>query len=68
MLGINLGKNKCTADAAEDYVQGVRALGRYADYLVINISSPNTPGLRALQVNHPAASLALSVIEKNVFF
>ncbi|XP_061450678.1 dihydroorotate dehydrogenase (quinone), mitochondrial isoform X1 [Rhineura floridana] len=48
-LGINLGKNKASVDAAADYVAGVRALGPLADYLVVNISSPNTPGLRALQ-------------------
>jgi len=61
VLGINLGKNKCTADAAEDYVQGVRALGRYADYLVINISSPNTPGLRALQSKQSLVELVRRV-------
>jgi dihydroorotate dehydrogenase len=49
VLGINLGKNKESADAAADYAQGVRALAPYADYLVVNVSSPNTPGLRALQ-------------------
>ncbi|MEK9722923.1 MAG: quinone-dependent dihydroorotate dehydrogenase [Rhodospirillaceae bacterium] len=48
-IGVNLGKNKTSADAAADYVAGVRALGPYADYLVVNVSSPNTPGLRALQ-------------------
>ncbi|XP_053555425.1 dihydroorotate dehydrogenase (quinone), mitochondrial isoform X2 [Bombina bombina] len=48
-LGINLGKNKTTEDAADDYMQGVRELGPLADYLVINVSSPNTPGLRDLQ-------------------
>ncbi|NXT80826.1 PYRD dehydrogenase, partial [Zapornia atra] len=48
-LGVNLGKNKSSADAAADYVAGVRALGPLADYLVVNVSSPNTPGLRDLQ-------------------
>uniref|UniRef100_A0A8B9G119 Dihydroorotate dehydrogenase (quinone), mitochondrial n=1 Tax=Amazona collaria TaxID=241587 RepID=A0A8B9G119_9PSIT len=48
-LGINLGKNKSSADAAADYVAGVRTLGPLADYLVVNVSSPNTPGLRDLQ-------------------
>ncbi|KUF92071.1 hypothetical protein AM588_10003490 [Phytophthora nicotianae] len=43
VLGVNLGKNKLTEDAAADYVQGVHALGKYADYLVVNVSSPNTP-------------------------
>ena len=49
MLGVNLGKNKDTAEAAADYGIGARRLSPYADYLVINVSSPNTPGLRALQ-------------------
>lgn len=48
-LGINLGKNKSSTDAAADYVAGVRTLGPLADYLVVNVSSPNTPGLRDLQ-------------------
>ncbi|KAH7692193.1 Dihydroorotate dehydrogenase (quinone) protein [Dioscorea alata] len=49
ILGVNIGKNKTSEDAAADYVQGVHTLSQYADYLVINISSPNTPGLRKLQ-------------------
>ncbi|CAN1839965.1 Dihydroorotate dehydrogenase (quinone), mitochondrial [Linum perenne] len=49
ILGVNLGKNKTSEDAASDYVQGVHTLSQYADYLVINVSSPNTPGLRTLQ-------------------
>ncbi|OXB78353.1 UNVERIFIED_CONTAM: hypothetical protein H355_009124 [Colinus virginianus] len=48
-LGVNLGKNKSSTDAAADYVAGVQALGPLADYLVVNVSSPNTPGLRDLQ-------------------
>lgn len=48
-LGINLGKNKLSQDAQADYLEGVRALGPLADYLVVNVSSPNTPGLRDLQ-------------------
>lgn len=48
VLGVNLGKNK-DGQAEADYAAGTRALARYADYLVINVSSPNTPGLRALQ-------------------
>lgn len=53
MLAVNLGKNKDTpiADAGEDYLKGVRVFGPYADVLVINLSSPNTPGLRALQTS-----------------
>ncbi|KAI4367498.1 hypothetical protein MLD38_023232 [Melastoma candidum] len=49
ILGVNLGKNKSSEDAASDYVQGVHTLSQYADYFVINVSSPNSPGLRMLQ-------------------
>lgn len=49
IVGVNLGKNKTTEDAAADYEKGARILGPLSDYLVINVSSPNTPGLRALQ-------------------
>ncbi|NQV82765.1 MAG: quinone-dependent dihydroorotate dehydrogenase [Rhodospirillales bacterium] len=48
-VGVNLGKNKTSDDAVADYVAGVRAFAGVADYLVVNVSSPNTPGLRALQ-------------------
>jgi len=48
-VGVNLGKNKETVDAAADYAAGAKALAPIADYLVVNVSSPNTPGLRALQ-------------------
>lgn len=47
-LAVNLGKNK-TGDEINDYVKGVRAFGTLADALVVNVSSPNTPGLRDLQ-------------------
>ncbi|KAJ3571824.1 hypothetical protein NP233_g3503 [Leucocoprinus birnbaumii] len=50
MLAVNLGKNKeSPADSIDDYVSGVRAFGPYVDVLVVNVSSPNTPGLRGLQ-------------------
>jgi dihydroorotate dehydrogenase len=50
-VGVNIGKNKSTpvADAAADYAACARELGPWADYLVVNVSSPNTPGLRDLQ-------------------
>jgi dihydroorotate dehydrogenase len=50
-LGISIGKSKVTplAGAVGDYVDSARALRPYADYLAVNVSSPNTPGLRALQ-------------------
>lgn len=49
IVGVNLGKNKESSDAAADYVQGLKAFHDLADYFVINISSPNTPNLRDLQ-------------------
>jgi dihydroorotate dehydrogenase len=49
ILGINIGANRSSADPVADYVAGVHALGPQASYLAINISSPNTPGLRDLQ-------------------
>ncbi|KAJ2951220.1 hypothetical protein O0L34_g5616 [Tuta absoluta] len=49
LLGINLGKNKTSENAIEDYINGVRRFCMVADYFVINVSSPNTPGLRSLQ-------------------
>jgi dihydroorotate dehydrogenase len=51
VIGVNIGKNKVTPaqDAAADYEYSARVLAPYADFLVINVSSPNTPGLRDLQ-------------------
>ena len=49
VVGVNLGKNRDSADAAADYREGITRAAALADYLVVNISSPNTPGLRALQ-------------------
>jgi dihydroorotate dehydrogenase len=49
IAGVNLGKNPKSTDAVADYVEGVRRAAPLADYLVINVSSPNTPGLRDLQ-------------------
>jgi dihydroorotate dehydrogenase len=49
IVGVNLGKNRDTADDVADYLDGVRRVGALADYFVINVSSPNTPGLRDLQ-------------------
>lgn len=50
-LGVNIGKSKITAEAeaAEDYAISARRVAPHADYLVVNVSSPNTPGLRDLQ-------------------
>lgn len=63
IVGVNLGKNKETADAADDYVAGTRSLAAYADYLVCNVSSPNTPGLRALQSREALDDLVARVQE-----
>ncbi len=49
LLGVNLGKNKTSTTPLEDYQTLIQELGPYADYLVVNVSSPNTPGLRDLQ-------------------
>jgi dihydroorotate dehydrogenase len=49
IVGVNVGANKDSADRIGDYVAGVRAMSPVADYLTVNISSPNTPGLRGLQ-------------------
>ena len=49
IVGANVGKNRETEDAAADYEAGIAAVCPFADYIVINVSSPNTPGLRSLQ-------------------
>lgn len=51
VIGVNIGKNKLTepGQAADDYAFCAKELAQYADYLVVNVSSPNTPGLRDLQ-------------------
>uniref|UniRef100_A0A3Q2GS04 Dihydroorotate dehydrogenase (quinone), mitochondrial n=1 Tax=Equus caballus TaxID=9796 RepID=A0A3Q2GS04_HORSE len=63
-LGINLGKNKTSADAALDYAEGVRVLGPLADYLVVNVSSPNTAGLRSLQGRAELRCLLTKVLQE----
>lgn len=57
LVGVNIGANKDTTDRAQDYVVGVQRFYDLAGYLTVNISSPNTPGLRDLQA--PAALDAL---------
>ncbi|OWB79941.1 hypothetical protein B5S32_g4182 [[Candida] boidinii] len=63
LLAINLGKNK-TGDEIEDYVKGVQNFGPYADVLVINVSSPNTPGLRNLQSEAKLTNLLKTVVSE----
>ncbi|WVF70759.1 dihydroorotate dehydrogenase (fumarate) [Kwoniella sp. CBS 6097] len=65
LLAVNLGKNKTSAaDSNEDYIKGVRLLGPYADVVVVNVSSPNTPGLRALQGREILEKLLKDVVEE----
>ncbi|MGV8849843.1 MAG: quinone-dependent dihydroorotate dehydrogenase [Propionibacteriaceae bacterium] len=62
-LGISIGKSKVTPveDAVPDYVASLRMLAPYADYIAINVSSPNTPGLRSLQGGGMLADLLSSL-------
>lgn len=57
LVGVNVGRNKDSRDPDADYAAGIRAFAALADYLVINISSPNTPGLRAMQSRAPLERL-----------
>ena len=57
LLGVNLGKNKLSESAEGDYIHGLSVFWRLADYVVVNVSSPNTPGLRGLQSAAPLRSL-----------
>jgi dihydroorotate dehydrogenase len=67
VLGINIGKNKDTPlDRAEDdYLECFELLFPYADYFTINISSPNTPGLRGLQAREPLTRLLKTITGAN---
>lgn len=62
VFGANVGKNREATDAVADYVTGVTAVTPHADYLVTNISSPNTPGLRALQGREQIEELLMQVL------
>lgn len=66
VVGINIGANKDSADRIADYAAGVRAMAPLADYLTINISSPNTPGLRDLQAGGELVELLAAVGEARV--
>jgi dihydroorotate dehydrogenase len=63
VVGINIGANKDSADRIGDYAQMTRLMARLATYLAVNISSPNTPGLRALQDESALAELLDAVLE-----
>lgn len=65
VCGVNIGKNAATpiADAADDYVECFRTVAPYADYVAINVSSPNTEGLRQLQEPDQLQPIARAVID-----
>jgi len=64
LLGINLGKNKhSAAESVEDFRLGIERFGSLADVLVINVSSPNTPGLRGLQSKEALDRLLTEVVQ-----
>lgn len=67
LVGGNIGKNKVTPneEAVNDYVICFEALYDYVDYFVVNVSSPNTPNLRALQEKEPLTALLLTLQQKN---
>ncbi len=63
IVGVNIGANKDAKDRIGDYVAGVRSMAGVADYLTVNISSPNTPGLRGLQDLGPLTDLLTAIAE-----
>lgn len=67
IIGVNIGKTKAVPleDAVEDYRKSARALAPHADYLVVNVSSPNTPGLRLLQSVESLRPLLQAVREES---
>ncbi|KZS90747.1 hypothetical protein SISNIDRAFT_414926 [Sistotremastrum niveocremeum HHB9708] len=65
LLAVNLGKNKASpADSIEDFLDGIRTFGPLADAVVINVSSPNTPGLRSLQSEKKIEQLITSAVSE----
>ena len=67
IIGANIGKNKDTPneDAASDYLKCFRILYAHVDYFTVNVSSPNTPGLRSLQDKEPLTNLLSALQEEN---
>ncbi|MEO2039936.1 MAG: quinone-dependent dihydroorotate dehydrogenase [Martelella sp.] len=63
VIGVNIGANKTSEDRIADYVAGIARFSGFADYLTVNISSPNTPGLRDLQARAELARLLGRVAE-----
>ena len=64
VVGINLGKNKSTKNDIDDYLYCIEKLGVYGNYITINISSPNTPGLRDLQLRGRIETLVKKIQNK----
>ncbi|CVI59747.1 MULTISPECIES: quinone-dependent dihydroorotate dehydrogenase [Agrobacterium] len=64
IVGVNIGANKDSEDRIADYVQGIEAFYAVASYFTVNISSPNTPGLRDLQARESLAALLAAVLER----
>jgi dihydroorotate dehydrogenase len=64
IVGANIGKNKDSADAVADYVTMLEACAPIADYITVNISSPNTKGLRDLQEKQALSHLLSALLEK----
>ncbi|MER9315749.1 quinone-dependent dihydroorotate dehydrogenase [Mesorhizobium sp. M0659] len=62
MVGVNIGANKDSADRVRDYELGVSRFAKYASYLTVNISSPNTPGLRTMQAREQLGELLSRVM------
>ncbi|WP_439528269.1 quinone-dependent dihydroorotate dehydrogenase [Pannonibacter sp.] len=62
LVGVNVGANKDTADRVADYVAGIRTFAAVASYFTVNISSPNTPGLRDLQAKEALDALLAAVM------
>lgn len=65
-LGVNIGKTKSATDAVGDYLTTFRRLAQFADYVVVNVSSPNTPGLRDLQEDGALGELLGRLAATNV--
>lgn len=62
IVGLNIGRNRDSADPLADYIEGVRRGAAVADYLVVNVSSPNTPGLRDLQAREALEALLRELV------
>ena len=62
VVGVNIGPNKDSPDRIADYVAGIETFAPWADYFTLNISSPNTPGLRNLHARNDFEALVIAVL------